>query len=55
MEWPLNASASDLAPLMHIALLRQGNVTAAIALGSSNETQVYRFFGLVERLIARMS
>ncbi len=55
VEWPVNASASDLAPRMHIALLRQGNVTVAIALGSSDESQVYRFFGLVERLISRMS
>jgi hypothetical protein len=55
VEWPVNATATDLTPRMHIALLRKGNVTVAIALGSTNETQVYRFFGIVERIIARMN
>ena len=55
VEWPMNATASDLSPRMHIAILRQGDVTAAIALGSTDESQAYRFIGIVERLISRMS
>ena len=55
VEWPVNATANDLTPRMHIALLRKGNVIVAIALGSTNEGQVYRFFGIVERLISRMN
>lgn len=55
VEWPVNATASDLSPRMHIALFRQGNVTAAVALGSSDESQTYRFLGIVERLVSRMS
>lgn len=55
VDWPVNATADDLTPRMHIALLRKGNVTVAIALGSTNEGQVYRFLGIVERIISRMN
>lgn len=53
IEWPVNVGA-QIAPRLHIALIRQGNVTAAVALGSSDESQRYRFADVVERLNARM-
>ncbi len=53
IDRPVNLGA-ELAPRLHIALIRQGNITAVVAVGSSDESQVYRFVDIVERLVARM-
>ena len=54
LEWPADASAGELSPRMYLAFIRQGNVTAAVALANSDESQFYRFAGVVERLVSRL-
>ena len=54
LEWPANASAGELSPRMYLAFIRQGKVTAAVALANSDVSQFYRFAGVGERLVSRL-